>query len=148
MEINRSGYEDNNSKTYVYGTDVNFVTTSSGEVYKNNDPIPSCEVLYNNSTGTYGNLTLSESAANFDYLEVYVKAGGRSSSTKVCNPNGATVEVHVHGGNANNDWLFYGNWTVSGTSMTCTTNNTYTHSTAYTPTKTNELNIIKVVGYR
>ena len=148
MEINRSGHEDNNSKTYIYGTDVHLVTSSTGEAYKNNDPIPSCKVLYNNSTGTYGNLTLSESAANFDYLEVYVTAGNRYSSTKVCNPNGRTIEVHVHGGNNTNDWLFYGNWTVNGTDMSCTTNNTYAHSTSYTPTKTNELKIIKVVGYR
>lgn len=149
MEINRAGHTDENSKTYVYGTDVHFVTTDAGEVYKNDDPIPSCKVLYDNSTGTYGNLTLSESAANFDYLEVYVTAGNRYSSTKVCNPNGKTVEVHVHGGNSTNDWLFYGNWTVSGTAMNCTINNTYSHSDgAFTPNNTNELKIIKVVGYR
>ena len=149
MEINRAGHIDENSKTYIYGTDVHFTTTSTGEVYKNNDPIPSCKVLYNNSTGTYGNLTLSESAANFDYLEVYVAAGSRYSSTKVCDPNGKTVEVHIHGGNSTNDWLFYGNWTVNGTAMNCTINNTYSHSDgAYTPNNTNEVKIIKVVGYR
>ena len=149
MEINRSGHIDADSKTYIYGTDVHFVSVSSGNVYKNNDPVVSCKVLYNNSTGTYGNVTLSESAANFDYLEVFVKAGGKSSSTKVCNPNGSTVEAHVHGGNATKDWLFYGSWTVSGTVMTCTVNNTYNHGNGtYAPVSSNELNIVKVVGYR
>ncbi len=138
MEINKAGYTDNNSKTYIYGT----------EVYKNNDPIMGSKVLYDNPTGTTGNLTLSETAVNFDYLEVYVTAGSRYSSTKVCDPNGKTVEVHVHGGNTTNDWLFYGNWTVNGTAMNCTINNTYAHSSGYAPTKTNELKIIKVVGYR
>lgn len=139
MEINKAGYTDNNSKTYIYGT----------EVYKNNDPIMSSKVLYNNSTGTTGNLTLSETAANFEYIEVYVTAGNRYSSTKVCDPNGKTIEVHVHGGNASNDWLFYGNWAVNGTAMNCTINNTYSHNDgAFTPNATNELKVIKVVGYR
>lgn len=149
MEINRSGYADENSKTYIYGTDVHLVTVDGYEAYKNEMPIVANKVLYSDSTGTAGEVKLSETAANFDYLEVYVKANGLSSSSKVCDPDGSTVAVHVHGGDDAGDCLFYGNWTVSGTTMTCNVNNTYNYADGtYAPTATNELYIVKVVGYK
>lgn len=58
-------------------------------------------VLYNNSTGTTGNITLSQSAANFTYLEFfyYKEIDGKKmfSSTKVYQPNGKYVALDLSG---------------------------------------------------
>lgn len=46
-------------------------------------------VLYDNSSGATGTITLSQSAANFSYLEIfYGKGGDTLQSVKVFSPNG------------------------------------------------------------
>ena len=62
-------------------------TTVSGEL-AGNKPV----VLYDNASGTNGNITLSESAAKFDYIEIFGgkldNGYGGYTSVKVMNPNG------------------------------------------------------------
>ena len=50
-------------------------------------------VLYNNTSGTSGTITLSDSAANYDYLVFYYDAYQDSAycSTKIYNANGKSV---------------------------------------------------------
>lgn len=58
-------------------------------------------VLYNNTTGTTGNITLSQSSANFTYLEFFYnkEIDGKKmfSSTKVYQPNGKYVALDLSG---------------------------------------------------
>ena len=62
-------------------------TTVSGEL-AGNKPV----ILYNNESGTNGNITLSESAANFAYIEIFGgkldNGYGGYTSVKVFDPNG------------------------------------------------------------
>ena len=41
------------------------------------------DVLYEDETGTLGNVTLSDNAENYDYIEIFYRASGRSGSLKV-----------------------------------------------------------------
>ena len=46
-------------------------------------------VLYNNTSGTNGTVTLSDSVANYDYLVIYFKnSNGNRCSIKIHSPNG------------------------------------------------------------
>ena len=51
--------------------------------------------LYSNDSGTTDTVTLSESAANFSYLEIFLYKDETSGwwSVKVPNPNGKTVQI-------------------------------------------------------
>ena len=52
-------------------------------------------VLYNNTSGTTGTVTLSSSAANFKYLEIFYNCSvGGYGSVKVYSPNGKSVCLH------------------------------------------------------
>lgn len=77
-------------------------------------------ILYNNTSGTNGTVTLSESAANFTYLEIFVKTNdGDCYSTRVYSPNGKYVSLV--GGRAGNDGTTYLKSklvNISGTSIT------------------------------
>ena len=114
------------------------------------------KVLYNNSSGSNGTITLSESSANFTYLEIFYFDNQYKyySSVKVYRPNGKKVILHT----AN---VFSKDGTavidtrkikISGTSISNddgTTNdygalNTWNNSI----TASNRIYIVKVNGYR
>lgn len=49
-------------------------------------------ILFENNSGASDNITLSESSANFNYLEIYFKSADNIFSyTKVANPHGKSV---------------------------------------------------------
>ena len=53
--------------------------------------------LYNNTSGTTGTVNLSETAANFNYLEIYFRTNDTTnyvSGTKVYSPNGKIVPLN------------------------------------------------------
>ena len=107
--------------------------------------------LYDNSSGTNGTVTLSETSANFTYLEVYYKDyDGHYNSTRIYSPNGKMIwfeggwiNDQNKGGN-----IKYAYSTISGTSMTKTR---YTQvGVGSTPSSdaVNYIYVVKVLGYR
>ena len=68
---------------YTRGT----LNIGSGRVYGST-------VLYNNSEGSGGDITLSDSAANYTYIEIFYKDNdGYNYSTKIYQPNGKLVNL-------------------------------------------------------
>ena len=71
----------------------------AGDIYKYNGPrvqyVPT--VLYNNTTGTNGTVTLSQTAANFNHMRIYFREIRKplTSSVDVYGPNGKTVALSV-----------------------------------------------------
>ncbi len=56
------------------------------------------KVLYNSSTGTIGNVILSETSENFDYIEVFFRdQDNLFSSVKIHNPNGKYFTMNTTG---------------------------------------------------
>lgn len=52
------------------------------------------KVLYNDPTGTTGDVALSETAANFEYIEIFYRTNDQDyGSTKVYQPNGKKVSL-------------------------------------------------------
>ena len=84
-------------------------------------------VLYNNTSGTNGTVTLSQSAANFDHMRIYAKFQGNATdnftfcSTDVYSPNGKRVTVMCAGVDNSGITCLYlhtKDLMVSGTSIT------------------------------
>ena len=107
--------------------------------------------LYNNSTGTNGTVTLSETSANFDYLEILYRSNDPVySSCRVYSPNSKAVDLttsryfngSVYHKTAKKD--------ISGTSITSGSEAEYSYANAGTITvnTNNYIYIVMVVGYR
>lgn len=79
--------------------------------------------LYSNATGTTGTVPLSESAANFTYLEIFYtdNNGKQPDSAKIYSPNGKYVSLNSiepsTNGNEPRLYIRSSGWTISGTSM-------------------------------
>lgn len=77
-------------------------------------------ILYDNTSGTNANLTLNDSAANYDSIEIYFRDNDNAyNSVKVCNPNGKNVSLILQYNNGNNTvWFKIAIVTISGNSIT------------------------------
>ena len=108
------------------------------------------EVLYNDSTGTNGTVTLSKSSANYSYLEIFYRNNDQQySSVKVYQPNGKYVSllttymassyfmlkgarIQISGNKINKLGYYEGN-AYNQSTLTTNANNTY---------------IVRVLGYK
>lgn len=108
--------------------------------------------LYDNSSGSNGSITLSQSAANFTYLEIYYRSNDSVfSCTKVFSPNGKTASLIVSFPYSSNiAYQKNKSIKINGTSIT---------NVAYSETwidasgkcdasNSNNIHITKVVGYK
>lgn len=80
--------------------------------------------LYSTSTGNVGTITLSQSAANFTYLEIFYTDNNtrQPNSIKVYSPNGKYVSLSCiepsTSGSEPRVYIRTSGWTISGTTMT------------------------------
>ena len=112
--------------------------------------------IYNNATGTAGTVTLSESAGNFRYLEIFYrdKQGNYPgyNSVKVYSPNGKRVDtttIQKESADTNTSLIRINtrSLTISGTSITVDN-----YQINYVPNsgryRENEQYVVRVLGYR
>ena len=77
------------------------------------------DVLYNNSSGTNGTVTLSASAANYNHMRIYTRTNdGNYQAYTAYSPNGNNVTLSVLNANSTDIWAKTVMVTVSGTSIT------------------------------
>lgn len=132
--------------------------------------VPSKPVsLYSSSTGNVGTVTLSQSAANFSYLEIFYtdNNGRQGNSVRIDSPNGKYVTLDcIEPSTTNTDprvYLRTSGWTISGTSMTVGRSDLsganrgvygqmYPHANGTNidvkVTANNYIKIVKVLGYK
>ena len=107
-------------------------------------------VLCTNSQST-ANVTLSDNASNYRYLEIYYKDNdGVVSSVKVDIPNGKTVYLMIqYPYQSGVTYIKSCQVTISGTSITASNYSTMTIRSGQAPTIANDNNIYitKVIGY-
>lgn len=114
-------------------------------------PMYGARVLYSSTSGTNGNVTLSESAANFTWLYIIVGFSdtGAAGSSIVYQPNGKTVDV-VAGTVASSSFnLQRVRYAISGTTMTVSNN--YKVSCVSSGTQTYSSNTLyckAVIGFK
>ena len=107
-------------------------------------------VLYDNETGSNATITLSETSANFKYLEIFCKSGDNTrTSVKVYKPNGKRATV-VSGWFGSAAYFKLSVLTISGNTIALTKNaSEITGSNrCNTAGNDNAMYITRVVGYR
>ena len=80
--------------------------------------------LYDNSSGTTGTVTLSQTSANFNYLEIYYHrhSDKQTMCQKIYSPNGKNVQLisswYGADGGTTNLYIYREKISISGTSIT------------------------------
>lgn len=111
--------------------------------------------LYNNTSGTDGTVTLSETSANFSYFDIFfldTQGGSKLNSVRVYAPNGKTVNLNSVIKDPTQDVMFFFSSIIqiSGTQITFTykaSSNMYAGS-ATNYSNTNSIKIVRIDGYR
>ena len=107
-------------------------------------------VLYNSASGTAGTVTLSDSAENYTYLEIFYRSSGDNAcgSVKVFNPNGKLVHLGTIHYIADFDYAKFALVNVSGSMITFSQNYQITlKNDGSTYSAENAIFITRVVGY-
>lgn len=107
-------------------------------------------VLYNSASGTAGTVTLSDSAENYTYLEIFYRSSGDNAcgSVKVFSPNGKLVHLGTIHYIADYDYAKFALVSVSGSMITFSQNYQITlknNGSEYSAE--NAIFITRVVGY-
>lgn len=113
------------------------------------------QILYNNSTGTNGTITLSDSATNYDYLEIYFRTNDSidyKNSIKIYSPDNALVPLSYPLVATNGTAIYWKTKTVrvSGNSIFSSDGSRYAEATIKATTSISQKNyvyITKVIGY-
>lgn len=108
------------------------------------------QVLYNNTSGTAGTVTLSDSAANYTYLEIFYRSSGDNAcgSVKVFSPNGKLVHLGTIHYIADYDYAKFALVSVSGSMITFSQNyQIILKNNGSTYSAENAIFITRVVGY-
>ena len=104
--------------------------------------------IYNNISGTSGTVTLSDSSANYAYIDI-TYAYGSVKTERVYNPNGKQVCLeHTHYEN-NTTIGYFKIMSINGTTISVNTSNTGGINTWNNTCNTdNVIKILKVDGYK
>ena len=152
----------NEIKSVVNGLIVNSDSTSQEDTYSSeylNTKFATFEnipvTLYNNTSGTTGQVDLSETSANFTYIEIFYKTNDADyGSIKVYSPNGKKVAIFVNHptGTTQNTTNYMKSRIVNISGTTITTayysEISINHNTSPTISQTNNIFIVRVIGYR
>lgn len=108
-------------------------------------------VLYNNTTGTTGAVTLSSSSVNFNCIEIFYNKKGLCGSVKIYNPNGKTAVLSLSCFVGTVFQIISKRMKINGTSMTVI-DGTVGYLNAYSTDRVevleeNEMYITTVLGY-
>lgn len=135
------------TKKYSFGVNCFPKHDNSLEV---NGVCISGKVLYNNASGTAGNVTLADSAENYTYLEIFYRSSGDNAcgSVKVFSPDGKLVHLGTIHYIADYDYAKFALVNVSKTKITFIQNYQITiknNGSVYSAE--NAIFITRVVGY-
>lgn len=134
-------------KKYSFGVNCFPKYNNSLEV---NGVCISGQVLYNSASGTAGTVTLSDSAENYTYLEIFYRSSGDNAcgSVKVFSPNGKLVHLGTIHYVADYDYAKFALVNVSESMITFSQNYQITlknNGSVYSAE--NAIYITRVVGY-
>lgn len=112
-------------------------------------------VLYNNSSGTNGTVTLSQSAAKFIYIEIFFRSNDATtnvSSIRIYAPNGKSTFLNYIFLNPGDSSIYFktSNVTISDTSITFSVNRQHYYADGVIPgvVTANNIYIVRVNGWK
>ena len=110
-------------------------------------------VLYNNEEGTSDNFTLSDSAENYKFIEIYTKQVGYYNgykSQRLYSPNGKKAQINYSSYHVDGDRVQFFGITVgfSGTSATISNKFGYVLGNMNYGTTADSVKVVRVIGYK
>ena len=124
----------------------------SGNEYINLKEYLNPTVLYNNTSGSNSNITLSDSASNYEYIEIFFRSNDTPhNSVKIYQPNGKFVSLLTQYNNGSNIvWFKIAIVTISGASITFNNSEEVKLVSGSSPiiNKTTNIYITRVIGYK
>ena len=140
-------FANNNSIDTKIGDLTNLETPIKTSVVDSiNSALPT--ILFNNANNTSLNVTLSDSSANYSYLEFYFTDTSRTGYTKVSNPNGQNFSVIIVAPFNSEIQLKSASYSISGTSITNTKLKAVTLKASTPELWETSIYITKVLGYK
>lgn len=123
------------------------LTGTSGRTYDLN--VAARVNLYNNTSGTNGTITLSETSANFNYIDIYYKNvnGEGYGSVRVYSPNGKKIDIANVESN-NTLYVKMATLSCSGTSLSFSSNHEWYYGGTINHNSGKYILIVRVDGYR
>ena len=128
-----------------------YVNSDKSYITKDNCYVLGQKVLYNNVSGTNGTVTLSETSANFEHLEIFYRDDwNEKQSTKVSSPNGATAKLNAYRIIKDASTAFFREKLITITGALITNNRIANYTTWDNNTSdiTNNIYIYKIIGYK
>ena len=108
--------------------------------------------LYENETGTTGNIALSEKLSNYKYIKVFWKVGNNNRGEEVSVALNKNINLSLIDFIDSKIWLHTKTMIMEDTKLTVKRYKEYSiiDSSQWTPygTSTNSIAIVKVVGYK
>ena len=105
--------------------------------------------LYNDETGTNGDVTLSDSAANYTYIKIYFRDNDNGrNSVEIYSPNGTYASLMAVSPSGDNAYMKMRVVYINGTSITNKNNSSFAEFRTSSPntSATNYIYITRVVG--
>lgn len=137
---------------YSGGTDLNAATFNQLQDNVENAINKAVEktVLFNNTTNTSSTITLSDSVANYECIEIFYKNNDHLySSLKVHQPNNTKISLDSHYANGTAAYLKFARATISGTEITINgQTQVFIDGNVLTSSNGNFIYITRVVGYK
>lgn len=127
-------------------TDLNgaiLTRAQSNHMWTGWETIYRAKALWDNMSGTNGTVTLNETTANFAVLEIFYTSGSAIRCEKVPYPNGKTCRLTDFG----QEYMYYSVVNISEASITVSYFKKVRISDGGNE-ETNQIKILKVVGYR
>ena len=136
----------------IGGNSINFAVGKTSLTKNSYYNIYGGRVIYSNSSGSAGTITLSETAVNFSFLEIHYGNSDYQLTTRVYSPNGKTVPLFFdYMVNSTTHQILTKKVTISKTSITTDTSysgygNIIDGGTIYVGTE-NSVKIYYVIGF-
>jgi hypothetical protein len=135
---------------YLNATGMKELITKINEKYEKK-----AIILYDNASGTNSTVILSETAANFGYLEIFYQEAANNNtfnSVKVYAPNGKRVSLTSRRLGDSKTTVFDENININGTSITVSARSNYSVNSngisSYSFNVYGYMKINRVIGYR
>ena len=127
------------------------VNTNYNEIIDKITPV----ALYNNTSGSNGTIALSDSSANYEYIEIFYRSNDNDySSVKVYQPNGKNVSLFAARPNGSTTRVYqkYRVVNINGTSISTITNGavqfTAIQSSGCVVVAETDIYITRVIGFK
>ena len=139
---------DSSTNAIANSTVKNYIDTNI-EPFEDLKPV----VLYNNTSGANGSITLNDAVENYSYIEIYYRNNNSLySSCKFYSPSGKqlTLSIVYPDSSSNQIWVQSTTKTVTGTSMS-NVSGRYIEAETYNKTgigRNDRIYIVRVVGYK